>query len=85
MALKLEKLPDRKPSKITFTAGPALKAGLEAYAKVYLERYGEKESVAELIPFMLDAFMKADPDFRRARKELERRQPPSPQTQERKE
>lgn len=49
-----------------------------------MRTYGQKEGVAELIPFMLNAFMDADPGFRRARKELSesRQQSSSTQTKE---
>ncbi len=71
MSLKLEKLPDRDPVKITFTASPELKSALNDYAELYRCAYGQKESVADLIPFMLDAFMNADQGFRRSRKQLQ--------------
>lgn len=70
MTLKLDKLPDREPAKITFTASPELKAALNDYAEIYRRTYGNKEGVADLIPFMLEAFMNADPGFKRARKQL---------------
>lgn len=70
MTLKLDKLPDREPAKITFTASPELKAALTDYAEIYRRTYGHKEGVADLIPFMLEAFMNADPGFKRARKAL---------------
>ena len=75
MTLKLDKLPDREAVKMTFTASPELKAALNDYAEIYRRTYGRKESVAELIPYMLDAFMNADPGFKRARKELENVRP----------
>ena len=71
MTLKLDKLPDREAVKITFTASPELKAELNAYAEVYRRAYGQKESVADLIPYMLEAFMAGDGGFRRARKQLD--------------
>lgn len=71
MTLRLDKLPDREAAKITFTASPELKAALNDYAEIYRRTYGQKESVAELIPFMLESFMNADPGFKRARKQLE--------------
>ena len=77
MTLKLDKLPDRQAVKITFTASPDLKAALNDYAEIYRRAYGQKESVADLIPFMLEAFMNADPSFKRARKELENARPSS--------
>lgn len=75
MTLKLDKLPDREAVKITFTADAELKAALNDYAEIYRRAYGQKESVANLIPFMLEAFMNADPGFKRARKELENARP----------
>ena len=81
MTLKLDRLPDREAVKITFTADADLKAALNDYAEIYRRAYGQKESVAELIPFMLEAFMNADPGFKRARKELENARPSSTTTQ----
>lgn len=77
MTLKLEQLPDRESVKITFTADADLKSALNDYAEIYRRTYGRKESVAELIPYMLDAFMNADPGFKRARKELAGARPSS--------
>jgi len=71
MTLKLDKLPDRQAVKITFTANPDLKATLNDYAEIYRRAYGQKESVADLIPFMLQAFMNADPSFKRSRRQLD--------------
>lgn len=68
--LKLEKLPDRTPVKITFTAPPDLARALQAYAELYRESYGEAESVSELIPYMLRSFLEADRGFAKARKDL---------------
>jgi hypothetical protein len=84
MTLKLDRLPDREAVKITFTADADLKAALNDYAEIYRRTYGQKESVAELIPFMLNAFMEADPGFRRARRQLTETpsQSSSPQTKE---
>lgn len=66
--LKLSKLPDRAPVKITFTASPDLNHALHAYAEVYRETYGEAESVPELVPYMLESFLKSDPGFTKARR-----------------
>ena len=81
MTLNLDRLPEREAVKITFTADADLKAALNDYAEIYRRAYGQKESVAELIPFMLEAFMNADPGFKRARKELENARPSSTTTQ----
>ncbi|MDQ1153461.1 DUF2274 domain-containing protein [Brevundimonas sp. SORGH_AS_0993] len=67
--LKLAKLPDRTPVKITITVMPDLNRALSDYAAVYKEAYGEKAEVADLIPFMLDAFLAADREFAKARKD----------------
>ena len=75
MALKLGKLPDRQGAKITFTADAELKAALIDYAEIYRQTYGQKESIPDLIPFMLASFMEADTGFRRARKRLAEGQP----------
>lgn len=81
MTLKLDRLPDRENVKITFTADADLKAALNDYAEIYRRSYGQKESVADLIPFMLEAFMNADPGFKRARKELSDTRPSPTATQ----
>lgn len=69
--LKLAKLPDRTPAKITITVSAELNQALHRYAALYRDTYGEAESVIELIPFMLDAFLDSDRDFAKARKEGE--------------
>ena len=68
--LKLGKLPDRTPVKITITLGPDLSQALRDYAAIYRTTYGEVESVADLIPFMLSSFLDSDRGFARARKEV---------------
>ena len=68
--LKLAKLPERTPVKITISLNPALNQALRDYAAIYRAKYGEAESVAELIPFMLGAFLESDKGFAKARKEL---------------
>ncbi len=74
--LKLAKLPDRSPVKITITVAPALNQALRQYAQIYRATYGEAEAVAELIPFMLDAFLDSDKGFAKARKEVPLDAPP---------
>ncbi|MGF7150110.1 hypothetical protein FHS96_003768 [Sphingomonas zeicaulis] len=63
--LKLPKLPDRTPRKLVLQIMPELHDRLDAYARLYCERYGREEPVAELIPFMLAAFLDADREFQR--------------------
>ena len=69
--LKLTQLPDRIPVKLTVTLPPDLKKALDDYAALYARTYGAEEPVAELVPFMLESFLKADAGFRKGRKELE--------------
>lgn len=69
-ALKLGQLPDRVPAKITVTISPELKKALDDYATVYAGAYGQNETIAELIPYMLEAFLSGDGGFREARKSL---------------
>jgi hypothetical protein len=69
--LKLAKLPDRTPVKIAITVRPDLHAALQKYAGLYRDSYGETESVAELIPYMLESFLESDRSFVKAVKEKE--------------
>jgi hypothetical protein len=67
--LKLSKLPDRTPVKIAFRASPELAQMLNDYCAIYRETYERPaETIEELIPFMLAAFMESDPQFKKARK-----------------
>jgi len=61
--LKLAKLPDRTPVKLTITVSPELSRALQNYAQLYQQEYGEEETVVELIPFMLREFLNGDRKF----------------------
>jgi hypothetical protein len=69
--LKLQPLPDRVPVKLTITLSPDLKKALDDYALVYAKSYGAEEPVAELVPFMIEGFLKGDTAFKKARKDLD--------------
>ena len=69
--LKLPQLPDRIPVKLTITLQPDMKKALDDYAAMYSRTYGADEPVAELVPFMLESFLKADAGFRKGRKDLD--------------
>lgn len=69
--LKLAQLPDRIPVKLTVTLQPDLKKALDDYAAMYSRTYGADEPVAELVPFMLEGFLKADAGFKKGRKDLD--------------
>ena len=61
--LKLAKLPDRTPVKLTIAVSPDLHQALAEYAAMYSDAYGEAEPVAELVPAMLAAFLASDRAF----------------------
>ncbi len=66
--LKLAKLPDRTPVKVTISMSPDLHQALIQYAEMYRETYGEAERVHELIPAMLENFLEGDRAFARQRR-----------------
>jgi hypothetical protein len=67
--LKLPKLPDRTPVKFTIAVSPDLAARLASYADAYEAVYSRRESVGDLIPFMLAAFLEGDRAFNKRRKD----------------
>jgi hypothetical protein len=66
--IRLAKLPERTPVRLTIALQPDLHRNLEAYATAYGEAYGESEKVADLIPFMLEAYLASDKEFAKSRK-----------------
>jgi len=69
-ALKLGKLPDRKTTKITFTASAELGKLLADYTSAYEAEYNQQASITDLIPHMLEAFIKTDRGFQKKNKTL---------------
>ena len=70
-SLKLGKLPDRKPVKYTLTVSAEIASLLEDYAAIYNQAYdGEAEPVEELIPYMLEMFLRSDRVFMKERQAL---------------
>ena len=65
--LKIGKLPDRTPVKLTITLPPELHQLLAEYAALYAECYGREEPVTELVPAILRSFLESDRDFQRRR------------------
>lgn len=65
--LKLGKLPDRVPVKLTVAVLPDLHQALQDYAALYAKAYGQEEPVTELIPAMLASFLESDRAFVRRR------------------
>jgi hypothetical protein len=65
--LKLAKLPDRTPVKLTISIAPDLHNALADYAAAYRDAYGQDASMSDLIPAMLVSFLDSDRAFQRAR------------------
>jgi hypothetical protein len=72
--LKLPKLPDRTPVKLTISIMPELNEALSDYAKVYQSTDGQSEVVADLVPLMLKSFLDSDRGFAKAREALNKAQ-----------
>jgi len=70
MSLRLGKLPDRTPVKLTIAVDPDLHAALSDYAEIYAQTYDTAERIETLAPFMLEGFLNGDAVFKRARKQL---------------
>lgn len=69
--LRLAKLPDRTPVKLTISVSPELHRALGDYAAAYARAYGQDEPVSELIPAMLASFLDSDRLFARERRKGE--------------
>lgn len=65
--LWLGPLPSNTSVKLTFTCPASLKANLDRYAILHEQTYGEAVDAVMLIPYMLEAFMLGDRDFRKRR------------------
>ena len=65
--IKLGKIPDRTPVKLTIVVPPDLHGWLQDYAVAYAEAYGQQAAVTELIPAMLSAYLESDRNFKRSR------------------
>ncbi|GLQ19477.1 DUF2274 domain-containing protein [Algimonas porphyrae] len=70
-ALRIGKLPDLTPVKMTIQLAPEIYRALVDYARIYENRYGENVAPATLVPTMLATFMASDAGFKRTRKTLE--------------
>ena len=66
--MKLGKLPDRVPVKLTVMISPDLHQALTDYADLYASTYGTREPVSDLVPAMLASFLDNDRDFARQRR-----------------
>lgn len=79
LALRLSKIPERTPVKLTITLDRATHTLLTAYAEAYRTVYGTEEALADLIPFMLKQFVGSDPGFARMRAATRANDPSKPQ------
>ena len=68
--LRIGKLPDLTPVKLTVSLDREVHQMLEDYARIYGESYGEAVKPAELVPSMIAGFLATDNGFKRARKAL---------------
>lgn len=68
--LRIAKLPNLTPVKLTVSLEPEVHQMLEDYARVYGDSYGETVKPAELVPSMISGFLATDNGFKRARKAL---------------
>ncbi len=66
--IRLGRLPERAPVRLSLGLPPELHSALTEYAQLYREAYGQEESVADLIPYMLQAFLDSDRRFARTRR-----------------
>lgn len=67
-AIKLPKLPDRTPVKLTITVMPDLHRALQDYAESYAQAYGSEVAVADLVPAILADYLDRDRAFKAKRK-----------------
>ncbi|WP_066819035.1 DUF2274 domain-containing protein [Sphingomonas mali] len=74
--LKLARIPDRTPIKLTIAVPPETHQALGDYAAIYAESYGREEPLVELIPAILAAFLDADREFQRRRSDIRRNPKP---------
>ena len=61
--LRIAKLPDRTPIKLSIAVIPELHDALQNYAKLYADTYGQADTMVDLIPAMLAAFLERDRTF----------------------
>ena len=70
MSIKLAKLPKRAQVKLSINLPPKVHDSLTDYATIYQQQYGEAETIQNLIPFIIAAFLEADSSFKKTRRLL---------------
>lgn len=61
--IKLGKLPERTPVKLAINVDPELNRVLARYREFYQATYHQDESIADLVPAIVHAFIHADKAF----------------------
>ena len=64
--IKLGRLPDRTPVKLSIKLEPELHRRLGEYARFYQAEHGEEVALADLVPAILQSFLLSDRAFLRA-------------------
>jgi hypothetical protein len=70
--MKLAKLPERTRILLIVQVSPALHNRLTSYADLYEKSYGNREDIAALVPFMIEAFLDDDKSFGKPAKKSSR-------------
>lgn len=66
--LRLGRLPNRSPTKLTLTLWNDLDEHLKLYAELYSARYGVEVGAADIAPQMLADYIAVDREFAKALK-----------------
>jgi hypothetical protein len=74
MPIRLGKIPDETPVKVTIAVKPEIYSALQDYVRIYASEHGMNVKPEDLAPEMIAAFMKSDPAFKRARKTLKQKE-----------
>ena len=63
VSIRLARLPDRDPVKLSFSLSPEIHRLLGDYARFYRDAYGKEEPIAELVPAIIGSFIAGDRAF----------------------
>lgn len=66
--LKLPKLRETTPVKLSISLHPDLHQSLLQYAGVYMQVYDSEIKITELVPLMLATFVESDREFQKVKK-----------------
>jgi hypothetical protein len=70
--MKLAKLPERTRMRLIVQVSADLQDRLTAYAELYEKTYCNREEIAALVPFMIEAFLDDDKSFGKPAKKSNR-------------